>query len=216
MDLRERMEMIYRDISLENIPWNLTEPPRLLVEAVEKGIVTPCPAVDLGCGAGNYAVWLARHGFDVTGLDISRQAIAYANDLAARKGASCRFVVADLLGDLTEFRAAFELAYDWEVLHHIFPDDRPRYVNNVHSLLKPGGTYLSLCFSEKDPSFGGREKFRTTPLGTVLYFSSEEELRDLFAPVFDILDLKTITIPGRHGSHMANAVWMKSKQSGGE
>ena len=211
MDLREQMDKIYRDISLEKIPWNLSEPPRLLIEAVESGTIKPCRAVDLGCGAGNYSVWLAQRGFDITGIDISPQAIAHANELAAGKGVSCRFVAADLLGDLREYHGSFDLAYDWEVLHHIFPEDRPRYIKNVHDLLRPEGAYLSLCFSEKDPSFGGRDKFRTTNLGTTLYFSSEEELRGLFDPWFDILDLNTVEIPGKYAPHLANVDWMKAR-----
>lgn len=211
MDLREQMDKIYRDIPLENIPWNMSEPPRLLVEAVESGRIKPCKAVDLGCGAGNYSVWLAGRGFDVTGIDFSPQAIAHANELAAHKGVVCRFIAADLLGDLKEYHEVFDLAYDWELLHHIFPDDRPGYIKNVHVLLRPGGVYLSLCFSDKDTSFGGRDKFRTTNLGTVLYFSSEQELRELFAPRFDILELNTVESPGKYGSHMVNVAWMKAR-----
>ena len=66
------------------------------------------------------------------------------------------------------------------------PSDRKQYVETVHRLLVPGGKYLSVCFSEKDAGFGGTGKERRTPLGTVLYFSSEDELRDLFGPYFDI------------------------------
>ena len=211
MDLREQMDKIYRDIPLENIPWNMSEPPRLLVEAVQTGKIKPCKAVDLGCGAGNYSVWLAGWGFDVTGIDFSPQAIAHANELAAHKGVLCRFVAADLLGDLKEYHEVFDLAYDWELLHHIFPDNRPGYIKNVHSLLRPGGVYLSLCFSDKDTSFGGRDKFRTTNLGTVLYFSSEQELRELYAPRFDILELSTVESPGKYGSHMVNIAWMRAR-----
>ena len=75
LDLHEQMERIYQDVPLDSIPWNLAEPPQLLVEAVRTGKIKPCKAVDLGCGAGNYAVWLAGKGFDITGIDISRQAI---------------------------------------------------------------------------------------------------------------------------------------------
>lgn len=211
MNIREQMDRIYRDIPPENIPWNLAEPPGLLVEAVETGKIKPCKAVDLGCGAGNYAVWLAQKDFEVTGIDISRHAIQYARHLAARQGVSCRFVVADLLGDLTEFHAGFEFAYDWEVLHHIFPEDRKRYLSNVRRILQPHGRYFSLCFSEKDPEFGGEGKYRTTPLGTTLYFSSEEELRNLYAPLFRILELRTVETPGKYRPHLANAAWLERK-----
>ena len=117
---------------------------------VQSGRVAPCRAVDLGCGAGNYAVWLALQGFDVTGIDLSAAAVARAQQLARSKGAACRFIVSDLLEPTDAFDASFDFAYDWLVLHHVFPDDRPRYVANVLRLLRPGALYLSVCFSEDD------------------------------------------------------------------
>jgi len=62
---------IYRRMSRDEIPWNIEEPPQALVELVEIGVVQPCKAIDLGCGTGNYAIYLANRGFDVTGVDIS-------------------------------------------------------------------------------------------------------------------------------------------------
>jgi 2-polyprenyl-3-methyl-5-hydroxy-6-metoxy-1,4-benzoquinol methylase len=211
MDIREQMDSIYRDLPLENIPWNMSEPPQLMVEAVKDGAIHGGPIVDLGCGAGNHSVWLAKQGFDVTGLDISEEAIKHAEDLARSNRVSCRFFARDLLGDLTEFHGSFCGAIDWEVLHHIFPDDRAKFVRNVHDLLRPKGAYLSVCFSEKDAAFGGEGKFRETPLGTTLYFSSENELRELFEPLFKILELGTVEIAGKHGPHLANVAWLERK-----
>ncbi len=212
MNLFEQMERIYRDIPLDRIPWHMSEPPALLVEAVETGKITPCKAVDLGCGAGTYTIWMAGRGFDMTGIDFSREAIKHAEDLAVRQRVSCRFAVADLLGDVSGFRAGFEFAYDWEVLHHIFPEDRSRYVQNVSNMLRPAGRYFSMCFSESDPAFSGRGKIRETPLGTTLYFSSEAELEKLYAPRFRILELTTVEVSGKRGLHMANVAWLEARQ----
>lgn len=211
MGVRDEMDRIYRDMSLDDIPWNVSTPPVMLVESVGSGKVKPCKAVDLGCGAGNYSVWLAKEGFDVTGLDISEQAIEHARALAGRTGVSARFEAVDLLGDLTRFSGQYDFAFDWEVLHHVFPEDRATYVSNVHSLLRPDGMYFSLCFSERDPGFGGEGKFRTTPLGTTLYFSSEEELRELFEPLFVIDDLHTVEVEGKPVPHLVNAAWLRRK-----
>lgn len=205
------MEQIYRDIPLENIPWNLTEPPDILVKAIETEKITPCKTVDLGCGAGNYAVWFAGRGFDVTGIDISSNAVRLANQLAQEKNVECRFIISDLLGDLGRFHEEFDFAYDWEVLHHIAFEDRENYIQNVHSLLHPGGVYFSLCFSIKDKDFGGEGSIRKTRIGTILYFSSEEELRALYSPYFHILELNTVHIQGKYGPHIANAAWLKRK-----
>ena len=94
------MDNIYRELSLEEIPWNVDTPPDALVSLIEGQQVKPCKAIDLGCGAGNYAIYLASAGFDVTGLDISPTAIRIAEENAKEKGQKCNFLVADVLGDL--------------------------------------------------------------------------------------------------------------------
>jgi methyl halide transferase len=197
------IDRIYRTVPLDAIPWNVGTPPEALVALVESGSVRPCRTIDLGCGAGTYAIYLAGLGFDVTGVDSSKTAIGIAEKITQEKGVRCRFIVADLLGDLHEVSGTFDFAFDWELLHHIFPDDRETYVRNVHKVLNPGATYLSVCFSEQDPQFGGTGKFRTTRIGTTLYFSSESELRELFLPYFAIRELKTIEIGGKYGPHRA-------------
>jgi SAM-dependent methyltransferase len=205
------MEAIYAGTPLGDIPWDVAEPPEALVRLIESGRVRPGRAVDFGCGGGNYSIYLARHGFDVTGVDISPTAIGIARRRAARQKARCEFVVADVLGGLTELAGPFDFAFDWELLHHLFPEQRKKYVRNVWAQLGPHGRYLSLCFSEQDPQFGGSGKYRNTPLGTRLYFSSEAELRKLFAPEFEILDLRTIEMRGKHRPHQAICSFMQKR-----
>jgi SAM-dependent methyltransferase len=67
------------------------------------GTLTPGRALDLGCGEGGDAVWLAQHGWDVTGIDISPSAISRARAAADALGLTAgpapdriRFVVGDL------------------------------------------------------------------------------------------------------------------------
>ena len=209
--IRDEMDRIYNSMPLEKIPWNIETPPDALVELVDGGEVKPCKAIDLGCGAGNYAIYLAGRGFDIAAIDISQAAIEIAKENAGRKGVKANFLVADVLGDLDEVKEVFNFAYDWEVLHHIFPEKRKKYVENVYRILNPGGKYLSVCFSEKDPQFGGSGKYRETPLGTVLYFSSDDELRDLFDPYFKIKELKVIEVSGKFVSHLANYAFMERR-----
>jgi hypothetical protein len=82
-------------------------------------------------------------------------------------------------------------------------------MKNVQRILNPGGKYLSVCFSEKSPQFGGKGKYRKTPLETILYFSSEEELKTLYGNYFKIIELKTIEVPGKYGSHIANCALLE-------
>ena len=209
--IRDQMEKIYNETPPADIPWNIESPPKALVELVEAGQVQPCKAIDMGCGAGNYAIYLASVGFDVTGVDISPSAIALAEANAKEKGVACRFVAADVLGGLEEITETFDFAYDWSLLHHVFPENRRQYVETVHRLLVPGGKYLSVCFSEKDTGFGGMGKERRTPINTVLYFSSEDELRELFDRYFHVIALETIEVEGKREPHLMNWVFMTKK-----
>ena len=104
------MDRIYKNMALEKIPWNSETPPEALVELVESGKVKPCKTIDLGCGAGNYAIYLAGRGFEVTGIDNSPTAITIAQENANKKGVTVTFIVADVLGDLDEVKETFDFA----------------------------------------------------------------------------------------------------------
>jgi cyclopropane fatty-acyl-phospholipid synthase-like methyltransferase len=210
--IKKQMERIYREQPLDAIPWHMDHPPDLLRDLVESGRIKPCRAIDMGCGSGSYAIYMAGQGFEMTGVDISEAAVAIAGKRALERGVSCRFVAVDLLGDLSDLGSPFDFAYDWELLHHIFPADRFAYIRNVFELLHPEGLYLSVCFSDDDPGFGGEGKFRKTRLGTVLYFSSEDELRALFQPFFRIEELKIVDIEGKISAHKAVCALMRRKE----
>ena len=205
------MERIYREIPLEKIPWNIATPPEMLVTAVTANMTRTCKAIELGCGAGNYVIHFSKMGYDCTGVDISENAIRIARNSALTAGAECKFIVADVTGDLSECTSTFDFVYDWELLHHIFPEDREKYMKNVDRLLNSNGRYLSVCFSVDSPQFGGSGKYRTTPLGTVLYFSSEKEIGSLFEKCFVICDLKTMDVTGKGVTHKAIYALMKKK-----
>ena len=206
--IKDQMEKIYKNMAIDDIPWNFKTPPDVLENLVRTGKITPCKTIDLGCGTGNYAIYLAGEGFDVTAVDISSSAIKIAKNNASQKGIDCNFIVADILGDLKQIQSTFNFAYDWELLHHIFPSDREKYIRNVYRLLNPGGQYLSVCFSEENLQFGRVGKYRKTPLETVLYFSSENELRVLYESFFKIEELKTIEIKGKFSPHKAIYAFM--------
>src|SRR5438876_4921718 len=82
------------------------KPNRMLV--AEVGELPPGRALDLACGEGQNAVWLATLGWDVLGVDFSEVAIAKARRRAAAEGLDVEFVCADLL-DFAPESGAFDL-----------------------------------------------------------------------------------------------------------
>ena len=77
----------------------------------------------------------------------------------------------------------------------------------------PGGqaVYSRQAVAGQYAGFGGRGKYRKSRLGTDLYFSSQDELRQLFQPHFEITDLRTVEIPGKFEPHIFNYVFMERK-----
>lgn len=110
--IKNEMEKIYSELSPSEIPWNIDSPPEILKSILTEGIVKHCKTIDLGCGTGNYAIYMASQGFDVTGIDISPTAIELAMNSAKQKGIECSFIVADVLGELDGAIGKYDFAYD--------------------------------------------------------------------------------------------------------
>jgi 2-polyprenyl-3-methyl-5-hydroxy-6-metoxy-1,4-benzoquinol methylase len=193
--------------------WTTTEPPKELVKLIESGKIKPCKAIDIGCGEGFYSIYLASKGFDVLGVDISENAIKYAKENAASRGVNVRFIAMDI-ANMEQLKEKFDFVLEWAIMHHIMPPKSRKYIEDIRKILKKGGKYLSVCFNENDSDFGGpNKKYRMVSLGTKmpqikLYFSSLDELKDLFKPHFRIIEAKLIQmLAGK--PHIGNYFFME-------
>jgi SAM-dependent methyltransferase len=131
-----------------NVPWDTGVPDPLLVEFVEGSSSTPRRVLEIGCGTGTNAIWLASRGFAVVGIDISPRAIAQAE--AKVRGEPVHFLVRDFFDASLE--GSFDLVFDRGVLH-VFDDvpTRAKFVGRVAELLSPTGVWLSLVGSTEGP-----------------------------------------------------------------
>ncbi len=126
------------------MPWDMG-PREELVQLVESGCITPCGAIDLGCGTGSNAVFLAQHGFDVTGVDFAASAIDKAKQKANTAKIDVEFVVDDLT-NLREIHGTFDFLVDYGAVDDLTPNNRDRYVQNVLPLTHLGSRFLLWCF----------------------------------------------------------------------
>ena len=92
--------------------------------------------LELGCGAGNVAGWLVERGFEVTGIDISPTAVAWATERAIP---NTRFLVGDLVAGID---GEYDVVLDGHCLHCIIGDDRARMLANVRAALVPNGDFF--------------------------------------------------------------------------
>jgi len=134
---------------LKQTPWDTGVTPPEIVSMIDSGKVTIGGALDLGCGTGTNAIYLARHGFRVVGIDISRRAIF----LARRKARSAQ--LADRVrferGDVSLMRRwvaghSIDFACDIGCFHNLSVEARARYAAALTAVLKPGATYMLYAF----------------------------------------------------------------------
>src|SRR5437016_13128651 len=79
------------------IPWDTGRPSVELERLIEEEKIAPCKAIELGCGNGTNAVWLAAQGFDVSAVHLSSLRIELARGRAASQRVRARWVSDDLL-----------------------------------------------------------------------------------------------------------------------
>jgi len=96
-------------------------------------------ALDVACGEGRNAVWLAEHGWEVTGVDFSEVGLAKAAKLAGERGVSVEWVLGDVREDLLPSET-FDLV---AVLYlHLPAAERHQVLARAASALAPGGLVL--------------------------------------------------------------------------
>jgi SAM-dependent methyltransferase len=187
----ERWDSAYRS---GNRPgWDVGRAASQLVEALETGLIRPCRVIELGCGLGNDARFLAAQGFDVTAVDIAPTAIARAEEMARKEGLNVRWLVADVLRmpDL----GTFDLVYDRGCYHGVRRTNAREYVNTLLALTRPGSLVFILAGNAREPGGGGPPRV------------SEEEIRSDFSTHFEIALLRETRFDRRDGIGGGALAW---------
>ncbi len=138
------------------LPWETGRVDSNLPAMIEEHGLEPCSALELGCGTGNNAIWLASQGFTVTAVDVSKAAILAAREKAEQAGVTVELACADIADD--DFaRGPFGFAFDRGCFHSIGDDLslRQKFAKMVCERLSVGGYWLSLIGSADGPD---REK----------------------------------------------------------
>jgi ubiquinone/menaquinone biosynthesis C-methylase UbiE len=194
----EKWNRIYRNHSVEALPWELGKPRKVLVDLIEKGQIKKGKTLDTCCGAGTNTLYLAKKGFQVTGIDISSKAIEYSKEKARKTNIKVRFQIQNFLN--LQFKdEELNFAFDMGCFHHVLVKDRSTYIKGVNRVFKTGGSYLMVCFScRNDPAWN--------------HFT-EEQIIQLFSNYFKIKNIEHIaSVEGDGYVRYFYAVLMEKKQ----
>jgi SAM-dependent methyltransferase len=178
---REHWNRRYSDPKLV---WT-SEPNRFLV--AEVGSLRPGRALDIACGEGRNAVWLAAQGWDVTGVDFSEVGLEKARELARERGVQAQWIAADL-NDYTPDTASFDLVI---VLYlQVAASPRRTIVRRVAGAVAPGGTFLLVAHdaSNLERGYGG-------PQDASVLYSPADVVADLAGAELTVERAETVERP---------------------
>lgn len=115
----------------------------------------PGRALDLACGEGRNAIWLAEGGWHVTGVDFSQVALDKASRLACDRGAETASRLAWVRDDVLTYRPA-AAAFDLVLLIYlqVVPEERREVIRRAARALAPGGTLLAVAHHSENLTEG--------------------------------------------------------------
>jgi cyclopropane fatty-acyl-phospholipid synthase-like methyltransferase len=147
-------------------PWDIGRPQAAFVALADAGLIRG-RALDAGCGTGEHVLMCAALGLDATGVDLARVALRAAEEKARARGLTARFIRQDAR-HLSELGEIFDTVLDCGLFHlPLFTEeDRASYVASLRSVLRQGGRYFMLCFSDREPGTTGPLRLTQDQIGT--------------------------------------------------
>lgn len=186
----------------KKIPFFVSSPDENLVSYLEKGFFDSGHVLELGCGPGRNAIYLAEQSFTVDAIDSSQKAISWGQERASEKNVQVNFIQKNIF-DFNYAKESYDLIYDSGCFHHIAPHRRMNYLQLLHMALKPNGYFALTCFIEGGELGGAAitdwDVYRLRSLQGGLGFS-EEKLRQIFKDfeMVEIRKMKEIEQPHHH------------------
>ena len=157
--------------------WETGAPAEELVRVLDQGIIPTGTALEVGCGTGADAVYLAQRGFEVTAVDASPQAIERARHRGRLEAAPVCFLLADVF-EFVDTAEPFDLIYDAGFYHYIRQTQLDRYLDLLWRTTRPGSYYLALIGSTGEEAEGGPPQV------------SEDQIRLELGRLFEFVQLR--------------------------
>jgi SAM-dependent methyltransferase len=189
----------------EGAMWSGRPNGRLVAEVSDLG---PGRALDIGCGEGADAIWLARHGWTVTAIDISDVAVGRAQEAAARADAEVEWVCGDALQTAFPARAFDLLSMQYPALPKAAGEGEMRTLLDT---LRPGGLLLAVYHDLDDKH---REHMKSRGVDPADYVGADDLgrlLGDDFTVELHAVEPRLDPPPG--AAHIADVVLRARRRS---
>lgn len=176
-------------------PWEIGRPQAAFVKLADEGRISG-PVLEVGCGTGELALFLASRGHRVVAIDLDETALAAARLKASQRGGTAEFISADGLF-LESLDGLFKTVVDCGCFHTFADTEREFYLDGLRQVVAVGGTVHLLVMSELEPGNYGPRRV------------TERELRELFDDGFVLESCQPAVFEVR-GERVGARAWLAS------
>jgi tellurite methyltransferase len=160
--------------------------------------------LEIGCGEGTNAAFLAKNGYEVTAFDLSRAAIEKTNALAAQTEVQIKTFLADINDYVPSEN--FDIVFSSGTLQYLLPEKRKQFINAIKSATCQGGIHVLHTFAHKayiSTAPDAEDSENLWPSGKLLSFYQDWRIERF------IEEIKSCTSSGVPHEHSHNRIWAK-------
>ncbi len=188
------------------LPWDTGEPAQELIEFYEQIDSPPPYVLEIGCGSGTNAIWMAGNKSSVVATDISPAAIAMAKEKCKSRDLQVEFLVSDIMEATPVPAGSVNFVFDRGVYHVMAKEHRRMFIDRVAEALSDAGYWLCLAGNAdqiREPGVEGPPQLTAGDL-----IDPTQEQFELYR-----LERSTFELP-KLGSHLAwKALFRKRNKS---
>lgn len=169
-----------------------------LIDCIKEYGISPCKALDMGCGQGRNALCLANKGFKVTAIDNSAIAIESLKQRAHKQDLDIDIILGD--SSIYDIKIKeFGLVVVQTTLNHLAPKVISNCCNKIYHSLKCGGILYCVVFTTQDPGCKNQCELKSESSSLVKYYFLPEELRLRFSELEVLSYIEYTKVDASHG-----------------
>ncbi|PWR71287.1 class I SAM-dependent methyltransferase [Methanospirillum lacunae] len=172
------------------VPFFRCIPDENLHSYIEQNIFTRGRILDIGCGMGRNAIYLAKCGFIVDAIDFSSTSINWAEQNAKEHHVKVNFI----RNSIFDYQAPtlYDYIYDSGCFHHIKPHRRIQYIAIISDLLKSDGYFGMTCFNQTGGAdISDYDVYKDRSMHGGMGYS-EQKIRKILQDHFEIVELRNM------------------------
>ncbi|TWT58042.1 tellurite resistance protein TehB [Thalassoglobus neptunius] len=181
-------------------PWDSGIPSQELRKVLESAQLQPTTALELGCGTGTNAIYLADLGWQVEAVDCSAPALELARRKAEKAGVEVNWILSDVVRFGAD-RDPVDFVFDRGCYHCCRRVDLEGYLETLEAVTTAGSKMLILCGNANSTEAGGPPRV------------SKSEIEKEFSPLFDFLHIREFYFEdaGNVRGPLGWSVWMSRR-----